>query len=138
MTLTWLGRAALYVAFLATLGGITCLMRGNIGEIEAVPGGTDLARQLLAECSAVATAFGHAPSAAFATRTETAVTTHGSRLTSSMYRDLSSGKAVEADQIIGDLIERAQQVHVAIPLLATALAHLKVYQTRLSATSSDK
>jgi 2-dehydropantoate 2-reductase len=33
--------------FLATLGGITCLMRGTIGEIEAVPGGAMLARQLL-------------------------------------------------------------------------------------------
>jgi 2-dehydropantoate 2-reductase len=45
--------------FLATLGGITCVLRGTIGEIENAPGGTDLALQLLAECAAVSTAFGH-------------------------------------------------------------------------------
>ncbi len=121
--------------FLATLGGITCLMRGTIGDIEAAPGGAGLARQLLAECSAVAAAFGYAPSAAFANRTEAAVTAKGSKLTSSMYRDLSSGKPVEVDQIIGDFVVRARQIHVPSPLLETALAHLKVYQNQLSAKS---
>ena len=29
---------------LASLGAATCLMRGNIGEIEAIPGGADLSR----------------------------------------------------------------------------------------------
>ena len=121
--------------FLATLSGLTCLMRGNIGEIEAAPGGAGLARQLLAECSAVAEAFGYAPTTAFAPRTDTMVTAPGSKLTSSMYRDLSSDKPVEVDQIIGDLVVRARQVRVPVPLLETAFAHLKIYQTRLSATS---
>jgi ketopantoate reductase len=42
---------------------------------------------------------------------------------------------VEVDQIIGDLVVRARQVRVPVPLLETAFAHLKIYQTRLSATS---
>lgn len=31
---------------LATAGGVTCLLRGNVGEIEAVPGGADLGAAL--------------------------------------------------------------------------------------------
>ena len=34
-------------ALLATLGGVTCLMRGNLGEIEASPGGAEFLMPLL-------------------------------------------------------------------------------------------
>jgi 2-dehydropantoate 2-reductase len=118
--------------FLATLGGITCLMRGTIGEIEAAPGGADLARKLLAECAAVSTASGYIPAPPFLTRVLAAVTTRGSGLTSSMYRDLTSGKPVEVDHIVGDLLDRARQLRVPTPLLETVFAHLRVYQSRYS------
>ncbi|MES3015158.1 MAG: 2-dehydropantoate 2-reductase [Pseudomonadota bacterium] len=117
--------------FLATLGGITCLMRGTIGEIEAAPGGAALARQLLGECAAVATASGQAPTVAFMAQTEATVTAAGSGLASSMYRDLQRGLNVEVDQILGDLLVRAHGVSVATPLLATAFAHLRVYAGKL-------
>src|SRR6266550_4692082 len=42
---------------LASLGAITCLMRGAIGEIVAVPGGADLSLKVLDESAAVATAL---------------------------------------------------------------------------------
>ena len=38
---------------LATIGGITCLMRGNVGEIEAAPGGVDFSLRFLDEVTAV-------------------------------------------------------------------------------------
>jgi len=117
--------------FIATLGGITCPLRGTVGEIEAVPGGADLARQFLAECSAVATASGHPPTPDSTARTQAAVTAHGSAAASSMYRDLTAGKPVEADYIIGDMLVRARKLGVPSPLLATAFVHLAVYQNRL-------
>jgi 2-dehydropantoate 2-reductase len=119
--------------FLATLGGITCLLRGTVGEIEAVTGGAELARHLLAECSAVAVASGHAPTSDSIARIQAAVTAKGSDATSSMYRDLRAGKPVEADHIIGDLLTRARKLSLPAPLLATALVHLAVYQNRLRA-----
>jgi 2-dehydropantoate 2-reductase len=119
--------------FIATVGGITCLFRGTIGEIEAAHGGADLARQLVAECSAVAAASGHAPSADSVARIQAAVTARGSTVTSSMYRDLMIGKPIEADQIIGDLLTRAGKLGVPTPLLATSFVHLDVYQNRLKA-----
>jgi 2-dehydropantoate 2-reductase len=118
---------------LASLGAATCLMRGNIGEIEAIPGGTDLARQILGECSAISAACGYAPGATFLARTEKMLTTPRSTLTSSMYRDLSKSAPVEVDQILGDLIERRRNFDINTPLLEAACANLRIYQARLSA-----
>jgi 2-dehydropantoate 2-reductase len=117
--------------FLATLGGITCLMRGTIGDIAAAPGGADLALQMLGECAAISTASGYQPSEAFSNRVAGNLTAAGSPLASSMYRDLQRGGPVEADQILGDLVARARQMGVATPLLAAAFAHLRVYAARI-------
>ena len=113
---------------LASLGAITCLMRGTIGEIVAVPGGADLALKVLDESAAVATACGHKPSEALLARHAAAMTARGSPLTSSMYRDLRKGAAVEADHILGDFIERGDAHGVATPLLQAAFVNLRMYQ----------
>jgi 2-dehydropantoate 2-reductase len=115
---------------LAALGGITCTMRGTIGDIVAAPGGVAFIEAFFAECTAVAAAAGFPPSEPFAERTRAMLTKAGSPLTSSMYRDLVAGNDVEADQILGDLAERARSAKLATPLLATAYTNLKVYQAR--------
>jgi 2-dehydropantoate 2-reductase len=117
---------------LATLGGITCLMRGNVGEIEAAPGGVDFSLRFLDEVTAVVNAVGRKPSEAFLTDTKAQLTAKGSTLTSSMYRDLQKGNSVEADQIIGDLVVRAHRAQVTTPLLAAAFTHLSMYQKRIA------
>jgi 2-dehydropantoate 2-reductase len=119
---------------LATIGGVTNLMRGAIGEIEAVPGGAEFALAFLDEVIAVVTAEGHPPSEPFVTATRAAVTQKGSPLTSSMYRDLMKHRPVEVDQILGDLLVRARRLHMKTPLLAAAFVHLSVYQNRLAAS----
>ncbi len=118
---------------LATLGGITCLMRGTVGEIEAAPDGADFALRFLAEIVAVATAAGYKPGEDFLVRTRATVTAPGSAQVPSMYRDLQQGLPVEVDQIIGDMLARARRLGVPTPLLALAFTHLKIYQDRISA-----
>lgn len=120
---------------LASLGAATCLMRGNIGEIEAIPGGADLARAILGEICAISAACGYVPGAAFLARTEKMLTTPRSTLTSSMYRDMSKNAPVEVDQILGDLLERGRKSAVNTPLLEAACANLRIYQARLSASA---
>jgi 2-dehydropantoate 2-reductase len=119
---------------LASLGAATCLMRGTIGEIEAIPGGAHLSTAILRECSAISTACGYAPGAEFLVRTEKVLTGHGSNLTSSMYRDLSKNAPVEVDQILGDLLDRGRKFDVSAPVLEAACANLRIYQARLSAS----
>jgi 2-dehydropantoate 2-reductase len=116
---------------LASLGAITCLMRGTVGEVEATPGGADLALQMLAECAAVAAAEGYTPSEEFLTRTKGALTAPGSGLASSMYRDLQQGRSVEVDQILGDLLVRAHKHAVPATLVTAAFVQLSIYQRRL-------
>ncbi len=111
-------------AIIASLAGLTCLMRANIGAIMAA-GGEALARALIAECSAIATAHGHPPRAPIQQRMQTALTTPGSPLTASMLRDITAGNRIEAEQIIGDLLARAK---APSPLLEIIDVHLKAYE----------
>ena len=117
---------------LATLGGITCLMRGTVGEIEAAPEGLDFVHRFLDEVVRVVMAVGHPPSEEFMTSARALLTAKGSTQTSSMYRDLQKGSPIEADQIIGDLLARGRRARVPTPLLAAAYSHLSIYQSRLS------
>jgi 2-dehydropantoate 2-reductase len=117
---------------LAGLGGINALMRGSIGEVEAASGGRDFALAYLEEIIAVISAVGLAPGEKFVQFARQALTAKGSPMTSSMYRDLQKGSAVEADSIIGDLLVRAKAAGIAMPLTAAVYANLCVYQNRLN------
>jgi 2-dehydropantoate 2-reductase len=118
---------------LATLGSITCLLRGTVGDIEAAPGGAGLALEVLGECVAVATQSGYPPGEAYLTRTRASVTAKGSGSAPSMYRDLSQGLPVEADQIVGDMLARARGFGIAAPILTAAYASLSIYSARIGA-----
>jgi 2-dehydropantoate 2-reductase len=117
---------------LATLGAITCLMRGNIGEVVAAPGGVAFILALFDEVIRVVSAVGEAPNPAFVEATRKALTTPGSSTAPSMYRDLQQGASIEGDQIVGDLLARGAKARLETPLLATAYAHLSIYQNRLA------
>jgi 2-dehydropantoate 2-reductase len=114
--------------FLATLAASTCLMRSSIGDILASPGGKDFILGTLDECRAIAAAAGYPPRAPFMERTLGMLTAEGSPMTASMYRDIKAGAPVEADHVIGDLIERGEAAKIPVPKLRTAYTHLKAYE----------
>jgi len=118
---------------LASLGAINCLMRGSIGEVEACPGGPAFALQLLNEVVAIVAAVGVAPSDGFLAAARAMLTEKGSPLASSMFRDLQSGKPIEAEAIVGDLVRRGANAGIAAPLLAAAYVSLVVHQNKLGA-----
>jgi 2-dehydropantoate 2-reductase len=117
---------------LASLGGACCLLRGTVGEIASAPGGEAFMHSLLDEVVAAVTAVGLAPSEAHVAGVRRMLTDKSSTHASSMYRDLLKGGPVEADQIVGDLLGRAQRAGIATPLLAAAYANLSIYQSRLA------
>jgi 2-dehydropantoate 2-reductase len=114
--------------FLASLAAATCLMRTSVGNILAATGGKDFLLGMLDECSAVATAEGFAPGGPFFQRTRGLLTTEGSPMTASMFRDIKAGLPVEADHVIGDLVARADAAKIPVPKLRTAYTHLKAYE----------
>jgi 2-dehydropantoate 2-reductase len=116
---------------LASLGAITCLMRGTIGEVEASPGGSAFALGLLDEVVSIVSTVGTPPSDGFLNGARSQLTAVGSPFVSSMYRDLQSGRPIEVEDIIGDLVRRGAQAQLSTPLLATAYTNLTVYQNKV-------
>jgi 2-dehydropantoate 2-reductase len=117
-------------AMLASLGAITCLMDGDIGQVARAPDGTAFVRGLFGEVAASIEAAWRPLSDAFKSQVLSLLTDTSSNLTASMYRDMKSGQHVEADQIVGDLVRRAVAEGVPTPLLSAALVRLKIYEQR--------
>ncbi|GAB1822646.1 ketopantoate reductase family protein [Herbidospora sp. RD11066] len=116
--------------FIAATGGVTCLMRGTVGEVASTPGGAWFAEGVVDECASVAEAAGHPVQKEVLENTRQTVTAAGSPLTSSAYRDLVADRPVEVEQIFGDLTRRARELDVPVPLLDLVTLNLRVYQGR--------
>ena len=117
--------------FIATMAGITCLMRAPVGDIVAA-GAVDLddraARRVLGDCRGARLCAARSDRSA---RSRTMLTAPGSTFAASMLRDIERGAPIEADHIVGDLLRRGESAtdrdH---PLLRIAYAHLKAYEAR--------
>ena len=116
--------------FIASAAGLTSLMRASIGDIMAA-GGQDVALAIFDECCAIAAHNGFAPRPAALQRGRAVVTTAGSPMTASMYKDIVRGAPVEADHILGDLLGRAPHADTPTPsVLRVACVHLKAYEAQ--------
>lgn len=114
--------------FIASLAGVTCLMRASVGAIIAA-GGAEIALGLAAECAAVAARNGHELRPAAAARLKEWLTLAGSPMTASMLRDIEQGGRIEGEHIIGDLLRRGEAAGPG-SLLAIADTHLRAYDAR--------
>jgi 2-dehydropantoate 2-reductase len=115
---------------IASLSALTCLLRGNVGEIARATGGKEIALVVLGECSAVASACGFALGEIRLAEIYGVLTASDSNQTSSMYRDLLKGRPVESYQIVGDLLKRGLEKGVATPLLQAAAVSLALGSAR--------
>jgi 2-dehydropantoate 2-reductase len=117
--------------FIAAGAGITCLMRGTAGDIVAA-GAVELSSALLGECAAIAAAHGFPPRQGALERYTSMLTAPGSAFTASMLRDIEANMPIEADHILGDLLQRGADKAQSTPLLRAAFAHVKTYEARRS------
>jgi len=114
--------------FIAAAAATTTLMRAAVGDIIAA-GAQDIPVGLLQECRSIAAANDFVPREAAMNTGLSILTAPGSLFTASMLRDIEQGARIEADHIVGDLLRRSTNT-VRAPLLATAYAHLRVYEAR--------
>jgi 2-dehydropantoate 2-reductase len=115
---------------LASLAGMTCLMRAPVGDIMATAAGEKLTLALLGECSAVAKAAGYATPENMMHTYRGMLTAKGSPATASMLRDVESGGQAEGDHILGALLARARKHGIVAPMLEVAVTHLEAYAAR--------
>jgi 2-dehydropantoate 2-reductase len=114
--------------FLATLAGITALMRASVGTILETQAGETLILRLLAECEAVARAEGHEPEPEKFDGFRAELIKRGSPLKSSMLRDIERGGRTEGEHILGDMLTRSARAGIEAPTLETALTHVRAYE----------
>jgi 2-dehydropantoate 2-reductase len=119
--------------FLSALAASTCSLRASIGDILRTVAGEALITGLLAESALVAAACGHGVGEAQLAAYRRQLTEKGSGLMASMLRDVERGSATEADHILGDMVCRARQSGVDVPLLRLAYSHLQAYDLRRAA-----
>lgn len=112
---------------LATLAGITSLMRASVGVILETPSGEDIVLRLLEECEGVGRAEGWTRSSD-SPKLVSMLTERGSPLKASMLRDIERGGRTEGEHILGDMFARAQRAGVAAPVLEIALAHVRAHE----------
>jgi 2-dehydropantoate 2-reductase len=122
--------------FLAAFAGITCLMRANVGTILQTDRGRARILHLLDETRSIAQAEGYEPPEAIMDEYRALLTREGSTLTSSMLRDIESGRRTEGAHILGDMLTRARKHELPAPVLAIAAAHVQAYEKRLSAPTT--
>jgi 2-dehydropantoate 2-reductase len=114
---------------ITTVGAVTCLMRGTVGDVNAVPAGPGFALGVLSEAAAVAAAAGHAVPED-QREAITRMVHQDAPFASSLYRDVVAGYPTEAEHVFGDFLARARALRVDTPLLDLATLHLRVHEHR--------
>jgi 2-dehydropantoate 2-reductase len=121
------------LVLLATLAGMTCLMRANIGEIVRAPGGKELGLAMLERNGAIAEAAGFPIADGMMRNYAKIFSDPENDFTASMLRDVERKGPVEADHIIGFMLEKARQYGIEPILHQVAYTHLKAYEERRKA-----
>lgn len=119
--------------FIATLAGITCLMRASIGGILSADG-AGITTALLEECSGIAAAGGYPPRPPSLERARSMLFAPGSTLKASMLRDMERGARTEGEHVLGELLRLAPHAPGPSSLLRLAYTHVKSYEAARAAT----
>jgi len=115
---------------LATMAGITCLMRAMVGDIAATGSGEKITLALLGEHVSVAKAEGFPTPEPVLQNYRGMLTKKGSVFAASMLRDVESGGRAEGDHILGAMLVLARRHGLATPVLEIAATHLEAYAAR--------
>jgi 2-dehydropantoate 2-reductase len=124
------------LAHLSTAAAMTCLMRASVGEIAATPDGAKIFLRLFDLAGAIATANGHPPGDEFVAGFRRLFSNPTSPYTTSMLRDLQAGNRIEADHIVGFMLEKAREAGLDATLWEIAYTHLKVYEGKRASAAS--
>ena len=115
---------------LSVLAAITCLFRGNVQEIMSAPGGREAAARALAANVEILTREGFPPTPDARRLAQSRLTDPKGVWSASMMRDMEGGRPVEADHVIGFMLDRARAHGVDDLILSLAFTHLKTYERR--------
>ncbi|WP_066306321.1 ketopantoate reductase family protein [Bacillus sp. FJAT-29814] len=119
--------------FIATLSGITTLMRSPIGPIREVPSSRATLTLLLKEITSLAKLSGAPLPVDIEANIMTQIDSLAYQMKSSMQRDMEKLAQVEADHLQGFLLDIAKLEGISVPVLEAVYGNLKVYELQLQA-----
>lgn len=111
----------------------TVLMRANTGEIARSPGGVAFMHRLLERNAAIAAHHGHPMREAFLADFRALFADPKAMYATSMLRDLEAGGRIEADHILGFLLQAARRAGVPEEVHEAAYLHAKAFEQRRDA-----
>jgi len=111
----------------------TVLLRANVGEIARSPGGAAFLHRVLGRNARIAEAAGFPMRPAFMDEYRALFADTASLYGTSMLRDIEAGGRIEADHILGFLLEAARRAGVPEETHEAAFLHAKAYEQRRAA-----
>ena len=123
----------LKLVHLSTVAGMTCLMRGNLGEIVRTPEGSDLLIKFFESNAEIAARAGHRPDEKFVATYQSLFRQADSRYEASMLRDLEKGGQIESEQILGYMLRQCRAAGLPDALHLAAYTHAKTFEQRRDA-----
>jgi 2-dehydropantoate 2-reductase len=121
------------VVHLSTAASMTCLMRAPVGDIVRTRFGGALMLEQLEVAAAIAKHNGYAPSDTFMQSYRALFSKTDSVYGTSMLRDMERGGPIEADHVIGFMVDKAKAAGIDDTLFRIAYTHLKAYENRRAA-----
>jgi len=123
----------LKLVHLSTVAGMTCMMRGNLGEIARTPEGSELLTSFFMRNAEIAARAGHAPDDKFVATYKDLFLQRDSRYEASMLRDLEKGGRIESEQILGYMLRQCRAAGLPDALHLAAYTHVKTFEQRRDA-----
>jgi 2-dehydropantoate 2-reductase len=115
---------------LATVAGMTTLMRSAVGEIASVPGGSEMLIKFLELNATIASREGFPISEASLQEYRCLFRDTTSTYKASMLRDIERNGPIEADHIIGFVLDCAVRHGLDVTMHRLVYANLKAYEAR--------
>jgi 2-dehydropantoate 2-reductase len=112
-------------AFICALAGATSTSRVPIGEVRSSAAGQALLRGLVSEAAAVARADGAALDPDYVEKTVGLLNSLPPGMRSSLYEDLANDRPMELDSLHGEIVRRAGELGVDVPVTRTVYAILE-------------
>jgi 2-dehydropantoate 2-reductase len=123
----------LKMVHLATVAGMTCLMRANIGEIVRTPEGSELLKKFLLLNADIAAHAGYRPDEKFLQTYLDLFSQKDAMYEASMQRDLEKGGQIESEQILGYMLRQCRVAGLPDALHLAAYTHVKSFEQRRDA-----
>ena len=124
---------AALIAALASRWRANWSQRFTVGEIASTPDGTRLLSAMFDRNLEIARRAGHPAKPEFIAEFRTLFASREAKYSASMARDIERGGPIEADHILGFMLERCREHGLDDTLHAIAYTHCKTYEARRAA-----